>query len=352
MKLYLNVSVIFCVWALAVFAIFYFGFLSIPHSGKFSGDFIHSLANWDGGHFLGIADGYDEKFQYAFFPLYPLLINLISKLTGSFLPAGILISIVFSFLAVNLLYQLIRLEFGKQNGERGVLALLFFPMSFYLLTVYSEGLFLFLSIAAFFFVRKKHLFFATVAAALAGATRFAGLAVILSLFVNLYVTRQLNWKNWFVFLAPLGFVSYSVYLYIHTGDPLYFIQAENYWHRSLTIPGSAVVHSFKELIFSGLFIKDFSGFLDLIFTILGIGLVWKVWKSLGIDYAIFSGVSLALPLFSPTLLAIPRYLLTIFPIFIVMSLYKNKYVVVGYQIFSLMLLAAYAILFIGGYLVT
>lgn len=352
MKLYLNVTIIFCIWALAVFTIFYFGFLSIPHSGLFPNDFVKSLANWDGGHYLGIADGYDEKFQYAFFPFYPLLINFVSKLTGSVLTAGILISIVSSFLAINLFYQLIILEFGKQNGERGLLAILFFPMSFYLLTVYSEALFLLLSIATFLFVRKKNLFLATVAASLAGATRFTGLAVVFSLFVHLYVTRQLTLKNWFVFLAPLGFLIYCIYLYVHTGDPLYFIRAENYWNRSLVIPGSAIVHSLKELVFSGLLIKNFSGLLDLLFTVFGIALVWKVWRSLGIDYAIYSGVSLALPLFSPTLLAIPRYLLTIFPIFMVMTLYKNKFVLLAYQIFSLILLAAYAILFIGGYGVT
>ena len=112
----------FCIWGLAVLTIFYFGFSSLPHSGLFPNDFIKSLANWDGGHFLGIADGinngYDEKFQYAFFPLYPLLINLLSKLTGNFLTAGILISVVSTFFGLQLFYQLNKFIFSRSLEMR------------------------------------------------------------------------------------------------------------------------------------------------------------------------------------------------------------------------------------------
>lgn len=348
MKLYSSVSIIFCIWTLAVFTIFYLGFSSLPHSGLFQDDFLKSLANWDGGHYLGIANGYDQAFQYAFFPLYPLLINLVSHLTGSFLTAGILISFICSFFAVNLFYQLIKMEFGKEYAKKGFLALLFFPMSFYFLTVYSEGLFFFLTVATFVFVRKRQLLLATICASLASATRLAGLAVVLGLFVNLYFTGSLNRRNWFVIFAPLGLVLYSFYLYQHTGDPFYFIWAESHWQRDLTIPGSAVLNSFKEIIIPGFIAKNFSAFLDFVFAIFGIGLVLKVWRKLSVDYAIFSAISLILPLFSPTLLAVPRYLLTIFPIFIALSFYKNQYALFAYQIFSSLLLAGFAILFITG----
>lgn len=348
MKLYSNINIIFCIWAVAVLTIFYFGFSSLPHTGLFPDDFIQSLANWDGGHYLGIAGSYNKDYQYAFFPLYPLLINLVNKLTGHFLMAGILISIISGLLAVNLLYKLIALEFDKQHAQKTVLALLFFPMSFYFLTVYTESLFLLLTVATFFFARKRQLLLATFTAALASATRLAGLAVVSGLIINIILSGGINRKNWFIAFAPLGFVLYSYYLYQHTGDPFYFITAEGHWQRQLVVPGSAIFKSFQQLIVPGFIAQNFGAFLDFLFTVFGIGLVLRVWKKLSIDYASFSIISLILPLSSPTLAAVPRYLLTIFPIFIVMSQVKNQYVIFIYQLFSLLLLAGFAIMFVTG----
>ena len=353
MKLYSNVSFIFIIWAAAVFTIFYFGFSLFPHSGSFERDFMKSLANWDGGHFLGIAKfGYSENFQYAFFPLYPILINLVSKITGSFLAAGILISIVTTFLTVNLLYQLVSMEFSKEYAKKAVLAFLLFPTSFYLLTVYTESLFLLLAIATFFFARKNKIFIATITAALASGTRLAGLAVVLGLFIYVYQRGGLNRKNWFVIFASLGFILYSFYLYQHTGDPFYFVQAESNWQREMVVPGLAFVESFKKLTIPGFIAQNFNIFLDFVFAVFGIGIIWKIFRKLSIDYAIFALVSFMLPLFSPTLAALPRYMLTIFPIFLVLSFYKNKYLVFAYQIFATLFLAGFAILFISGYWVS
>lgn len=352
MKLYPNVTIIVCIWALSVLTIFYFGFSTLPKSGLFPNEFIRSLANWDGGHYLGIAEINYQKFQYAFFPLYPLAINLVSKITGSFLLAGILISALSSFFAFQLFYELISMEFGKQYAKRSLIALLIFPMSFYFLTVYSEGLFFLLTVSMFVALRKGNLFLATVAASLASVTRLAGLALVLSLFANLYFMKKFNRKNWFVLFAPLGFIMYCFYLYQNTGDPFYFISAESYWHRNLTVPGLAFISSFRQLIVPGYIPSNVNALFDFIFAIFGIGMVWRIWRKLSIDYAIFSSICLALPLFSPTILAVPRYLLTIFPIFIVAGMFKNQYAVFAYQMFSLMLLATFAVLFINGYWVS
>ena len=262
MKLYPNVTVLFLIWAISILTIFYFGFSSIIHTNLFPNDFLKSFANWDGGHYLGIADGYDKIFQYAFFPFYPLLINLVSRITGNFLTSGIIISVISSYLAFQIFYQLMLLEFGKNNAKKSLYALMIFPMSFY------------------------------------------------------------------------------------------FIKAEGYWHRKLVFSGFAVFTGIKQLFIQGFIVNNFRSFLDLIFSIFGIVAVWRIWKKLGLDYAIFSIVSIFLPLFSPTTLAIPRYLLTIFPIFIMLSFIKNTYVIFFYQILSSMLLAGFAILFITGYWVS
>ena len=348
MKLYPNVSIIFCIWAGAILTVFYFGFTTLPHSGLFQNSFIKSFANWDGGHFLGISDGYDRIFQYAFFPLYPILINWLGRLTGDITIAGMLISLIATYFGLNLFYRLVEMEFDKAVALRAILALLFFPMSFYFLTVYTEGLFFFLTVATFVFARKRFFLLAAITASLASATRLAGLGVVAALFANLYFTKNLNRKNWFIIFAPLGFILYCYFLFDKTGDPFYFIRAESNWQRSVVAPGTAIINTFKQLLVPGYIALNFRVLLDFIFAVFAIGLVIKVFRKLSIDYALFAGISLALPLFSPTLLAIPRYILVIFPVFIILALYKNQYAIFTYVIFSVLLLAGYAISFMTG----
>lgn len=350
MKLYPNITAIFCIWALTVFVIFYFAFSTIPTQNPQSADFFNRLGNWDGGHYLSIAQfGYEEKFQYAFFPLYPLLIKAVYFVTQNYLLASLLISIISSFLAIQLLFDLIRLDFDKKIAERVVFVLLMFPTSFYFLIAYSEGLFFLLTITTFLFARKGNLLIATTAAALASATRPFGLAVVLGLISYIYFTKGINKKNWFVFLSSLGLVFYSAYLYSKMGDPFYFIQAQTHWHASFSIPGAAIIHTFKKLISPNYLVNNFRDFLDFIFVIFGITMVYKVWRRLSIDYAIYSTISLIMPLFSPTIASVPRFLLTIFPIFVMLGLSKNQYLGIFYQLFSPMLLAIFAVLFINGY---
>lgn len=354
MKLYPNVIIIVCIWILAVILILFFGFSYFPHIGKLSSFFWQNLGNWDGGHYLTIAEkGYTLNSDFVFFPFYPILIHWVSKLTGSYLISGILISLISIILAANIFYQIVLKEFGKSVAEKTLLALLFFPLSFHFITVYTESLFFLLAISSFLFFRSKRYFLATVFAALVSATRLSGLAVSLSLILATFLLEGINKKNWFVLVSPLGFILFCGYLYSRTGDPFYFISAEaNYWHGGLTLPGSALIFSFKQLLSPNFIINNFRNFLDFIFAVFGILTVWQVFKKLSLDYAIFAIFSLLLPLFSPTIVAIPRYLLTIFPIFIVLSFSRNKYFNLTYQIICLMLLPIYAIFFLNGYWVS
>src|SRR3990167_6194987 len=108
MKLYPNITYIFTIWLATVLLVAYIGFSTLPPSGKFEHNFWQSLKNWDGGHYVGIAElGYSEKFQYAFFPLYPLAIKALNQITQNYLVSAILISVSSAFLGLHLLYKLV-----------------------------------------------------------------------------------------------------------------------------------------------------------------------------------------------------------------------------------------------------
>lgn len=353
MKLYTNVSIIFLIWAAAVFFIFYLGFSSLPKTEIAQTNFFESLRNWDGGHYLGIAEnGYLHSFQHAFFPLYPILIKLVGSLLNSTLMAGLLISFVATFLSLQLLYRLVLEDFDKVIAEKALLALLFFPTSFYFLTVYSEGLFFLLVIAAFFFLKKNNLLLATLIVALASATRIAGVALVLAFWVELMLTNRFSLRNWFVLLAPMGFLLYSFYLWQNTGDPFYFVAAESYWQREVTIPGLGFFETLKNLFVPNFISHHFDIFVNFLFAIFGIGFILRSARFLPPSYLVFSVISILIPLSNPMLTGIQRYLLPIFPIFITLALVKNRYSSLGYQIFGVMILAVFAVLFINGYWVT
>jgi len=58
------------------------------------------LANFDGAHYQNIARfGYIKKFQAAFFPLFPLLTNIIEKITNNFLTSSLIVSIASLFIS-------------------------------------------------------------------------------------------------------------------------------------------------------------------------------------------------------------------------------------------------------------
>ncbi len=317
-------------------------------------DLLKYLANWDGGHFLSIAQfGYREKFQYAFFPLYPVAINFVNQVTNNYLIAALLISIFSTFLTLHLLFSLLAADFSRKLAERAVVFLLIFPTSFYLITAYSESFFLLLVVASFYFMRKKRLVLAMVFAALASATRLAGLAVAAALIVQVVTNGERANKNWFIFLAPLGFIFYCIYLFQQTGDPFYFLAAEGgNWQRNLAMPGLSFWETLKSLTRPGFLAGHFNNFLELLFAVFGLGMVIRTFRFLPAGYAIYGLLSILFPLFTQTLLSIPRFLLPIFPIFILLALAQDQRVNFLVNFVSVSLLCAFSILFINGYWVS
>lgn len=353
MKLYPNITAIFIIWAMSVLTVFFFGFSNFPHSDKFSNNFWENLANWDGGHYLGIAEfGYREKFQYAFFPLYPILIKTVSLISKNYLFSSLLVSIASSFFAVHLLYGLVAEDFDKKKSEKVVLCLLFFPTSFYFLTAYSESLFLFLAVASFYALRKNQLILATILVSLASSTKISGLALVFSFLLYILMTYGFNKRYWFVLLSPLGFIIYCWFLFQQTGDPFYFLTAENHWQRYLTIPGVSFWETIRNIASGSLTFERFTILLDLLFAVFGIGFALRSLKFLPPIFSSFIFFSMSLPLLTSTLTSMPRFLVVIFPIFILLALIRNKYSILIYQIISLTSLSLFATLFINGFWVS
>ncbi|OGE28148.1 hypothetical protein A2772_01045 [Candidatus Daviesbacteria bacterium RIFCSPHIGHO2_01_FULL_38_8b] len=137
-------------------------------------------------------------------------------------------------------------------------------------------------------------------------------------------------------------------------NPLGFLINETNWNRHFSLPWEPILGYLNHLKSVGIFQigNPARVFTELAFFIGGVfGFIFSLYK-LKPAYSIFYGLSLILPTFSNTLIAMPRYMLTIFPIFILLGLIENEFLQKIGIIFSVLLLSAYTMLFMGWYWVT
>ncbi|MBI2334406.1 hypothetical protein HYU96_01260 [Candidatus Daviesbacteria bacterium] len=130
---------LFLGWRVALLFIAFFG-LSVfpqidPYTQKLSfadatTDYWFRWANWDGGHFRGIVEHCYLPEQTVFFPLYPLLMKVLTFIGLGANWSGLLISHVSAVVALFFLFKLTALDFPEKVAKRAVFALLIFPTSF------------------------------------------------------------------------------------------------------------------------------------------------------------------------------------------------------------------------------
>jgi hypothetical protein len=335
------------VWAAASIGYFLINgmtWMMLQQSGPFFGDFLDVWDQWDTGHYIQIAlFGYKgvAAESPAFFPLYPLLVRYLEPiLPGGGLSAGLIISHAACLGALTLLFRLVEDIFDVQLARRTVYVLMAYPYAFFLVTAYNEALFLFLSVAAFYAMRRGHWWVAGAIGALASATRQAG--VLLALAFVIEYMRQRDWRPrevradfLAVFVVPLGMASYAVWCWIAFGDPLYFLSVQSTWGRKPSLPWEGSVNAIGQIttsIANGVPFQPIAIFnlIDLLAVVVtGVLLVLSVfgpWR-LGRESAFLVATAIAgyvVILISPIarnvpLHGVPRYVLEMLPAFIVVA---------------------------------
>jgi hypothetical protein len=192
------------IWAAGILAVLVFGAGTyrllnpgLPDPSETLSGLLLSPANrWDAVFYLEIAqDGYaDSAINAAFFPLYPLLIRAVGEpidalgLAGAhpFEFAGLLVSLAAFIVALYLLHRLTDLELGPKAADNTVMLLALFPTSFFFSAIYTESVFLALSVGCVYSARRGWWWRAGALGALASATRSQGLVLLLPLMLMLW----------------------------------------------------------------------------------------------------------------------------------------------------------------------
>ena len=273
--------------------------------------------------------GYDKQrfdnkaHNWGFFPVYPLLVSVFH---ADFYLVGMVVSNVLFLVSLGLLF-LVSKMFGLDE-DKANLAVLFaaiYPTSYFFSMPFTESLFFCTTLLSVYLALKDRWWLAGVAGAVASATRITGVLLFVLLGILYFQRRGKLIKSdaLSLLLVPLGLVTFMAYIWRVTGNPFAVIQAQAASGRStspiffLRPMISFIVHprafagwGFEPLAFAVAALVFFCAFLLA---------RWKEWA-----LAAYSFLSVVLPLSTGTLTSIPRYMMVVFPIYIVLAKLKGQ----------------------------
>lgn len=286
---------------------------------------------WDSRWYMDIAqNGYStasklpdfpDQTNFPFFPLYPLLMRLLGNLLGGhYFWAGLIISNVCLLLSCYVLYQLVKMQWGTKLALRSVKYLFLFPVSFIFSGVFTEALYLLLSLLCFYLAKRRQWWLAGLCGALLSATRTLGVLIALPLLFEYlqsieFKPRSIRLNSLFLLLVPLGLAAFCLYNYQVTGDLFFFKTNQAAWNREITNP----ITAFWQALTQGIGEPSFKKLLECAFFIATFALLSVFFKKIGFSYWLLGMYSIFIPL-SAGVASMPRFTLTIFPLFIVLAM--------------------------------
>jgi hypothetical protein len=247
--------------------------------------------------------------------------------------SALIVANVCSLIAFLYLYKLAKLEFNDSVALKAVLFLSVFPTAYFLSVPYTEGLFFALVIAGIYYARLGKWQFAGLISLLAALTRIAGVLLLPVLLVEYF--HQKGWKPkktdlrvlW-PFLALAGFLIYLGINYQFTGNPFTFMTVEaTHWFNRIDPRGGldaayswARNASYPDYITIGL--------APLVFAVFGLVMVGvSIWRRLRPVYIVYMFLTWALAVSTSWWISVPRYVMSMFPIFMLLGLLTNRKVV-------------------------
>lgn len=285
------------------------------------------LTPYDAQWYVHIArEGYNpealtsgEK-NIVFFPLYPLLIAIGAPFLGGYAWAGIMLSSFFQLLWMCVLYRLVEKEYSASAARTVLWLMILFPMSIFYHAVYTESLFLFLTVLTVFFARQHVWWGSALAAFFASLTKFQGVLLFPVLVLELYLQKReegaWSWKRLLpLFVAPLGPVVYFSYLQWLTGDFWAAMKAQQSfglgrvvgWHPEYLwdqITHLTLWHSFK------------NSSIDLLLLVSALLLTVMMIRKIRPTYTLYAALGILMPLSTWSLMSMGRYVMILFPLFL------------------------------------
>lgn len=297
-------------------------------------DFYNQIATagyrWDPSVFL--------HQNVVFFPLYPLLMRWVGAwLGGHPLLAGTIVSLAAFAGAMALLYRLAVLELGEDKAWPVILLVSTYPFALFFSVVYTESLFLLLTVGAFYAMRRRALVLAALSGFAAGLTRPNGFWLALPLLWIAWTappdTSQAEtapgpwWRDrdrvaaLLVALAPLlGTAVFSAFLYQRFGDALAWVHGQAAWGTPLLgrAPAPDPVRTAEDLRLKVSEVLVYAADIGAFFW--AAAAIAPVARRIGLAYAIWIAVNIFPPVAAHLFISVGRFTSVLFPLFFLIAL--------------------------------
>ncbi|MCS7114440.1 MAG: mannosyltransferase family protein [Nitrososphaerota archaeon] len=296
---------------------------------------MRQFSRWDSPHYIDIAKNWyvnvgEQRFFIVFFPLYPLLIRLTTFDWKYANLTALLISNVNSIIAAIYLFKLVKLDFEDEVAVRAVLYLCIFPTAYFLCAIYTESLFLALAIACIYYARLEKWPLAGFLGMLASLTRITGLSILPTLVIEYASQRAWRLKNldakilWSC-LPLTGFLIYLAINYQVTGNFLTFMEIQKeHWYETFD-PLLGLERAWEWTISTPFPDNLMLGAAQLAFVALGLlGIILGFVLRLRPSYNVYMVFAWAMSVSMSWWISIPRYMLVLFPLFIISGLFGRR----------------------------
>lgn len=263
---------------------------------------LNFLSNWDGPIYLRISQHGYATGETGFFPLYPLLVHLVTYVLRSPLVSALAVAWLAMWGAVYYYLQIARTMLRvtkKRQLVEAVLPFVLFPTGVFLFATYTESLLALCTLAAVYNALKKRPLLAGAWAMLASATHLEGIFIILFIVLTLYRQGERHWRIALsAVMGSLGLAAYMIFLNLKFHNPVQFLsdQRHNAWLNG---------NYLHQLATSA------TAFGIICFLLLCVSIVywWPRWRRM----ALYSLLFLLIPLAGGNFGGFSRYCLVVFP---------------------------------------
>lgn len=346
------------------------GWLTIPPLADQGAAFplVGVWQRWDACWYSKIATfGYEPaELSVNFWPLFPIATGAVARLVGgSVALAGLIVSAIAYIAAMTGLYRMVGRDVDEPTARRTMLLITIFPSAFFLFAPFTEALFLALAVWTVALARERRWWPAAILGGLAALTRIQGLFLALPIgWEALAAAGLLDWRPWrgvppppirvrslvagvlAAFGPVLGFAAFILYSGIVAGQtPL---DTQDAWGgKEFFLPWDVAAAAWQWTLDH----SDPIQFVNLLLlSLFGVLLVIAA-RRLPFAYTLYAlpqFVLLATRIQPTPLTSTNRYLLVVFPAFVVLALIPWRSVRLAWEILSLLFLAVLLLEFLSG----
>jgi Gpi18-like mannosyltransferase len=318
-----------------------------------SNPLIDMWSRWDAAYYTQIAQqGYGWQMgqptsDTTFMPLYPVLLGIPFRFQpgatrADVIVAGVILSNLCLLLAVFCFDALVALDFADPQLRQDARWLIWLaPMSIFFSGVYTESLYLLLSLVSIYYARRGQWAIAGLAGFLGGLTRVVGWTLVLPLAWEAWRQRQHSvpprLTRLTAVVAPaLALPMYAAIVGYALADPLAYFSIGATWQRSLSFPWQAFARYFDGPI---VLLGWERSITDLLFTLVFLLLAVLSYR-LRPSYGMYAVAVVVVSVMAGNMISMPRYVAVAFPVYLLLAQWAQAHRWRRFLLFTLSALLA------------